>query len=259
MNQNGVPSESSAEDAVQPPVTRDDLKKFWIGLGAAIEWIAMRGQPMSVKLYLAREDEAGEALVAKLADLPSEIAESLVRGAIEDKDSPLVAIPAGIWRQTATSDANDIGQPYRLVGTDDDNELEGAIYSVPVTGDRDAQAPGYRRVQIRTDFILDNWPEYTTDIEPSSPIRRVVAQAEVRRMIEKIVAMTPEDLAPLTQREIFELVGRCISDAPRDMVRQFYREIMPNSKPGPRGGRNPDRKLRIQELGEKLIAAQLPN
>lgn len=107
MDENGVPSESSAEDTVQPPVTREDLEPAWIGLGAAIEWIAMRGQPMSQDMYFDQYDKAAAALVKKLGDTETPIAESLVRGAIEDKDGPLVAIPAGNWRQTATSDAND--------------------------------------------------------------------------------------------------------------------------------------------------------
>ena len=113
-------------------------------------------------MYRDREDEADEALVATLADLPSEIAESVVRGDPEEEPGLLVPIPSGIWRQTATSDANDARQPYRLIGTDDDGPWEGAILSVHVAG--------YRKVQIRSAFIIENWPEHTMEIEPV-PIR----------------------------------------------------------------------------------------
>jgi hypothetical protein len=260
MDEKGNPDQLTAENILQPLITREDLEKFWIGLGAAIEWIAMRGQPMPEPLYREREDAAAEALVAVLAGLPPAIAEALVRGAAENKTGPLVPIPSGVWRQTATSDANDAGQPYRLIGTDDHSEWEGAILCVPDSNRPipDDPNPGYRRVEIRTDFIRDNWPEHKKDIEPP-PIQRVVAQAELRRLIDKIVAMTPVDLTPLTQREIVELVKRCIPAASRDVVRGICRDAISNPKPGPRGPRNPDRKLLIQELGEKLIAAQLHN
>ena len=92
---------------VAPLVKRKHLNKTWIGLGAALEWIALRGQPMSLKLYHDRENEADQALVAALADLPNEIAESIVRGEAEKEPGVLGPIPSGIWRQTATCDAND--------------------------------------------------------------------------------------------------------------------------------------------------------
>ena len=250
MDVNGKPTQTSHEEFVYPHIMRQDLQKNWIGLGAALDWIALRGQPISEQLFSARDDEAAEKLVEVLADLPPAIAEALVRGAAEDDEGPLVPIPSGIWWRTATSDANDANQRYRLIGADDDCEWEGAIHGFRVSG--------YRRVQIRADFILENWPEHERNIEPR-PVRQLVAQAEVRRLIESIVASTPSDLAPLTQREIVDLVWLCIPDAPRDLIRQFYRKLEPTSKRGPRDPRNPDRKLRVQELGEKLFAAQLPN
>jgi hypothetical protein len=260
MDEEGDPDQLLDESILQPLIKREHLEKFWIGMGIAIDWIAMRGQPMSMQLYHEREDEAAEALVAVLADFPPVIAEALVRGAEEGQQGPLVPIPSGIWRQTATSDAKDARKPYRLIGTDDDYGWEGSILAVP-DSDRRISAyriPGYRRVQIRTDFILENWPEHKMDIEPS-PIRRVFAQAEIRRLIEKIVAITSVDLAPLTQREIYELVRRRIPAASRDVVRDCCRDLWPNLRPGPRSGRDPDRKLKIQKLGDDLIAAQLHN
>tara|TARA_R110002126_G_C10466129_1_gene500718 strand:+ start:1760 stop:2512 length:753 start_codon:yes stop_codon:yes gene_type:complete len=250
MDVNGKPKQTSHEEFVYPHITRQDLQKNWIGLGAALDWIAQRGQPISEQMFSARDDDAAEKLVEVLADLPPAIAEALVRGAAEDEEGPLLPIPSGIWWRTATSDANDANQLYRLIGTDYDCEWEGAIHGFRVSG--------YRRVQIRTDFILENWPEHERNIEPP-PARHRVAQAEVRRLIESIVASTPSDLAPLTQREIVDLVRRCIPAAPRDLVRQLCKELRPTSKPGPKGRRNPDRRLRVQELGEKFIAAQLPN
>ena len=237
-------------DIVQPLITLVNLDKFWIGVGAAIEWISMRGKPMTLEQYYKREDEAALALVTTLADMPAEQAEANVRGADESKPGPLIPIPSGIWPQTATSDSNDSGQLYRLIGTDDHDEWDAAILSV--------QLSGYRKIQVRSDFIKENWPEdggKTT--APSAG--RVVSQAQLRRLIEKIVNETPNELAPLTQREIIELVKRCIPSAPRDNVRRVYKDFVLNQKPGPRGPRNPDRQSRISELSEELIAAQLPN
>lgn len=237
-----------ADCIVQPTIVLDDLRRNWIGFGAAIEWIAMRGQPLSLQSYWARDDDAAEALVSELADLPPPIAESLVRGVAEDESGPLVPIPSGIWRLTATSDANDEEQPYRLIGTDDFCEQDGSIRGLHVSG--------YRRIQIRTDFIRDNWPENTDHIVPS-PTKRV-AQAQLRRLLEKIVAMTPQELAPLTQREMFKLARLRMPSVSRDFVRHFCGQVWPNP-PGPRGPRDPERSLRVKELGGELIAAQLPN
>lgn len=208
-----------------------------------------------------RDEYASEQLVALLSDLPPLAAEALVRGAAEAREGQLVPIPSGIWRQTSTSDSNDATQPYRLIGTDDDCEWEGAILGLHVSG--------YRRVQIRSDFILDNWPEHTFEIEPP-PTRDVVAVAELRRVIEKIDALTPSDLAPLTQREMVHFATRLMPGARRDRVRELYKDLRSPLKsgsqdlrsplkPGPRRRRDPDRELRLKELGEKLIAAQLHN
>lgn len=249
MVENGKRDEPVDERIVQPDIKPEQLEAHWIGLGAAIEWIAMRGQPLSLKSYWARDDDAAEALVSELADLPPPIAESLVRGVAEDASGPLVPIPSGIWRLTATSDANDEDQPYRLLGIDNYCEHDGSILGVHVSG--------YRRVQIRTDFIRDKWPDHKNDIAPS-PAKRF-APAEILRSIERIIAMAPQDLLPLTHREMFGLVRRCMPSVPRDSVRDVYGEHWANSKPGPRGPRNPERNLRVKELGGELIAAQLPN
>ncbi len=237
-------------NAIVPLITKRDLERTWIGLGVAVDWITMRGQPMSNLKYYAQYDEAAEALIDLLADTPPEIAESVVRGAAEDKQGPLIAIPSGIWRQTAPSDFRHGSRPYRLVCVDDEDEWEGGILGVHVTG--------YRKVQIRSDFILDAWPEQQLAIQPSKS-RRVVARADVRRMIEHIIAQTPDDLRSLSQFEIIQLVRRLMPEASRDVVREFVRDVLPVFKTGPRGRRNPDRKSRISEFGEKLLAAKLHN
>lgn len=235
---------------VEPLVKREDLNKTWIGLGVALEWIARRGQPMSLKSYRYHENEADEALVATLADLPSEIAESIVRGEAEEDRRRLVPIPSGIWRQTATSDANDDNQPYRLLGTDDDDEWEGAILGAHVSG--------YRRIQIRSSFILENWPKHEVGIE-MLPISPAVARAKVRRLVEMIVAKAPVSLAPISQGEMECLVRSVLPAAQRDLVRELHREIYPNPKRGPKGERNPDRKAQVEKFREELISAELRN
>ncbi|MBK8456418.1 MAG: hypothetical protein IPL47_04295 [Phyllobacteriaceae bacterium] len=57
-----------------------DLDGAWIGVGAALEWIAMRGQAIPASEYDQRSDAAAEAFITTLADMMPEIAESLVRG-----------------------------------------------------------------------------------------------------------------------------------------------------------------------------------
>lgn len=241
---------NSDNDAMQPYITFADLEDSWIGIGAAIDWIAMRGKPMTLKEYYKREDESAEALVEILSSIPPLQAEANVRGLDESNLGPLISIPSGIWPQTATSDSNDSGKLYRLIGTDDHHEWDGAILS--------PHASGYRRVQIRSDFIRDNWPE-NSNVLTAPPTRHVVSQAKLRRLIEKIILETPKELAPLTQREVNELVSLFIPSAQRDNIRRICKELIPLPKPGPRGRRNPERKTQIQELGEKLISAQLPN
>nr|WP_272212709.1 hypothetical protein [Marinicella sp. W31]MDC2878619.1 hypothetical protein [Marinicella sp. W31] len=241
---------SRANDAdVKPSVTREDLNKTWIGLGAALEWIALRGQPIPRESYRDREDEADEAFVARLVDLPSKVADSIVRGVPEEDTRKQVSIPSGIWRQTATSDVNDADRPYRLIGTDDDDQWEGAILGV--------QVAGYRRVQVRSAFILENWPEHTLEIETDR--KRAVSRAEVRRLIDIIVARTPASLAPISKDDIADLVRSIIPEAPRDMVRDLLGDFFPNPKRGPKGKRDPQRKSRLQKYREELIAAELRN
>lgn len=240
----------ATEELVQPHILRIHLEGTWIGLGAAIEWIALRGQPVLLHLYSRLEDEAAEQLVGILADLPPELAEANVRGVPENGEGLLVPVPSGIWRQTATSDENDQGQPFRLIGTDDHDEWAGQIVGL--------HASGFVRIEIRTHFILDNWRENERGPKPR-PARRAVARAELRALIEKIVASTPDHLVPLTQTEVVDVVRACKPNAPRDLIREFFEEFRPELKTGPRGPRDPDRRLRVQKFREKMIAAQLRN
>ena len=250
MNDQPEEDGTSDSDRLRPLITLQDLNSTWMGIATAIEWIAIRGQPASIEQHRKREDEAADALAGRLADLPPEIAEPLVKGVSTLEPGPLVPIPSGIWGQTAATEASEPSKPYRLTLTDEDFEWEGAILGL--------NGPGYRRVQIRTDFVRDNWPEHALDIAP--PLSRLpVARAELRRLIEKIVAITPTDLAPLTHREVLDLVKRRMPGASRDVVRDAYSELVPNAKRGPRGPRNPNRNERIKELSDELMAAQLHN
>lgn len=250
MDGNDEASQTTDCKIVQPYVTLADLQESaWIGIGAAMEWIAMRGKPLTVELYRKREDEADAALVATFANTPQN-EEWVVIG--EDQASPgeLKPIPIGIWLQTATSDFDDSGKPYRLIGTDEYNEWDGAIL--------DSQLSGYRKVKVRTAFILDHWPEDGEKTAAPSA-RNVVSQAQLRRLIKMICRDKSNELVPFSQAELIELVKRRFPNAPRDTVRRIYKELLPNQKPGPRGPRNPDRQRQIAELGENLIAAQLHN
>jgi hypothetical protein len=227
------------------------LQGTWIGAGLAIDWIAMRGQPIPEQEYRKRYDEAASALIALLADLPPEIAKSLAQGSAENNPADLVPIPAGVWPQTAAVDCGERDTPFWLVGVDDDVEGEGAILGHRISG--------YRRLQFRTDFIRESWSE--TTLEVAAPkIRRVVARAEIRRWIEQVIAETPVDLAPLRQNEIIAIVGMLLDKPPRDTIRELATAIRPEAKRGPRKGRRqPDRKKRIEEFGGKMLSAKLHN
>lgn len=254
---------SNADSHEQDPVVeslvkREHLNRTWIGLGAALEWIALRGQPIALNLYRDREDKADAALVALLADLTSAVAESVVRGAETGADGILVPVSSGIWRQTATCDANDKDLPFRLIGTDDHDEWEGTIIRKSQQVLQEGECPGYERAQIQSTFVLENRPEHTLDLQPVQ-VGPAAAIADVRRVIEAAIANAGEDIAPLTQREMLTIVKRCLPNARRNQVRDTYAEHRPSPKPGPKGARNPDRERQIEELGQKLIAAQLHN
>lgn len=241
------------QEMVAPLVTRRDLETNWIGLGAALDWILCCGQPMHDHDVRDRQNEAEAQFVAVMTDLPSHIAESVVRGVLQYEDVPLGPIPSGIWAQTATSDANDRGKPFRLIGTDADHpdgELDGSIHGL--------RKPGYLRIQVRTDFVLDHWPENNSVIA-SQKVQAAAAAAEVRRWIEMVIALWPADYLPLTQDEIVDLIRSILPNARRDLVRDAYRALQPNRKRGPRAGHNPERAKQIAEFREKMISAQLHN
>lgn len=250
MDRNDEPPRPADCNIGQPHITLADLKRGWIGIGAAIEWIVMRGEPLTVELYRKREDEAYEALVTTLADMPQNDAKLAVRGEDERNPGPLNSIPGGIWPQTATSDSNDSGKPYLLIGMDEYDEWGGALLG--------PQVSGYHRVQVRADFIREHWPEPGgKTAAPSGP--HAFSPDGLKHLIGTICQETPVALAPLTQKEVIDLVKRCLPGAPRDIVRQVYRNLLPVQKRGPRGPRNPDRQRLIQELSENLVAAQLHN
>jgi hypothetical protein len=229
---------------------RKHLDRVWIGIGLALEWIAMRGQPMLEQDYNNRDDEAATALVDFLADMPPEIAESVVRGTPEEYPGRLGPIPAGIWAQTAAKEPNHGKLPYLLIGVDDYDENEGVIVGRRVSG--------YRRVQIRAQFIVEHWPETTlaTAVAKSRP---AAAKAAIRLMIERIIAKTPEELGRLANSEVISIVRRIMPQASRDTVRDLVRDVQHNPKRGPRGERQPDRRQKLQEFGDRLLAAKLQN
>ena len=234
------------DDVVQPHFAWDDLSQTWIGLGAALDWIIMRGQPLPLHVYQRLEDEAAVALVAALADMEPTRAELMVRGAV-DGVGPLVSVAAGIWAQTATSEAEDGKKPYRLITVDKDEEWAGALHG----------KEEYRFLQIRAAFIRKTWPQNDAQIDARGTA--AVSRAKVERQVKSILAKAPATLLPLTQREVCGLVQRLCPGTPRDRVRDIFKEQDQVRKPGPRGPRFPERPALIAKLGDELIAAQLPN
>jgi hypothetical protein len=208
----------------------------------------MRGQPMPAKEFNARDDEAACELIALLTDMPPEIAESLVQGLGEEDQFRTVPIDAGIWRLTAATESKADELLYRLIGIDDSDENEGAILG--------PQRGGYRMVQIRAHFIAENRPETTLAIAPVKS-RAAVAKVNIQRTIESVIAQTPEELEPLANSEIENLVRQVLPDASRDVVREIISEIQPAPKRGPKGPRQPERKQKLKEFGERFLAAKL--
>ncbi|MBK8456419.1 MAG: hypothetical protein IPL47_04300 [Phyllobacteriaceae bacterium] len=135
------------------------------------------------------------------------------------------------------------------MATDDANEWEGAILGL---------AGGYRRVQVRTSFLREHWPPDHPAIEPKRKRKRF-AIAELRQLIETVVAKTPPELAPLRKTEIAEIARKCMPQAPRDKVRDIMRDLGLEAKTGPRGPRDPERPKHILEFGEKMLFAKLRN
>ncbi len=248
MEESRLGAQVAAETLLQPTATRKHLDSVWIGIGLALDWIAMRGQPMPAQDYNARHDEAASALVDLLANMPPAIAEAVVRGAAEGHLEELKPIPSGIWPQTAANASNEANRPYWLIDVDDDDENEGAILG--------PQVSGYRRVQIQADFIADNWPETTLAIA-GAKIRPAVAKQTIRNMINEINAAAPKELKPLSMYEIVALVRRRLPHASEKMVRKCIHEREPKPKRGPKGPHKSDRQARLQELSDKLLAPQL--
>jgi hypothetical protein len=248
MDESRQGDQVSAETLLQPTATRKHLNRGWIGIGLALDWIAMRGQPMPAQDYNARHDEAASALVDLLANTPPAIAEAVVQGAAEgnlDKHEP---IPSGIWPQTAANASNEASRPYRLIGVDDDDENEGAILRPHLSG--------YRKVQIRAYFIAANWPETTLAIAEAK-IRPAVSVDDIEKAIQKIRAEVPQEVGPLANYEITKLVRLLMPHASRGMVRNLVNEAQPDPKRGPKGPRQPDRKDQLEEFGRRLLAAKL--
>jgi hypothetical protein len=248
MDESRQGDQVAAETLVQPKATRKHLNRGWIGIGLALDWIAMRGQPMPVQDFYARHDEAASALVDLLADMPPEIAESLVQGVPDEDQGKSEPIPSGIWRQTAANVYNEASRPYRLIGVDDDDENEGAILRPHLSG--------YRKVQIRAYFIADSWPETTLAIVAVKS-RPAVSVDNIEKAIQKIRAEALQEIGLLANGEITKLVRRLMPHASRGMVRDLVNEAQPDPKRGPKGPRQPGRKDQLEEFGRRLLAAKL--
>lgn len=237
-------------------VTADDFVEAWIGVGAAMDWIALRGKGMSPKEYETRSDEAAEAFVSVLCGLPPDLAEAQVRGLTFDAsgvamENGLRPVPAGIWPcVAATEEEFEVdGRNYLLVLTDDHDEWAAAIRGRSVS---------YRRLQARTSFILEHWPANTLQIEPVKRAKPFV-QANARKLIERLVARTPPELDPLTIEETERLVDDIAPEVPRDFVRKVVKELRKDRKTGPRGPRQPERPSLFEKFRGEMRAAELRN
>ena len=53
MDHNSEADPHTKDSYVEPLVKREHLEENWIGLGIALEWIALRGQPLEQRILLS--------------------------------------------------------------------------------------------------------------------------------------------------------------------------------------------------------------
>jgi hypothetical protein len=253
----GESNKSGSVEAVQfvePSATRELLSaRHWIGLGLALDWIAMRGQPMPLSEFNARHDLAASDLIDHLADMPTDMAEAMVRGVPENENGALKAVPAGIWRQTTAREDEFGDLPFFLIGTSDGpgGEWEGTIAG--------REASGYAKVSIRADFVLEYWPGDASEAGDSIHQKRAISPIALEKLVRSIIAATPDNLHPFSIDEISTLVRLRMPNCPRTSIRTLITKIRGHLKPGPKSARQPDRKDRFEEFCRNNSAAELHN
>ncbi|PSH63757.1 hypothetical protein CU102_23140 [Phyllobacterium brassicacearum] len=233
----------------------------WIGFGAAVDWIALRGQSVAEGEYGDRLDDAVAVLITEIQNLDPASCEVVVEGVeLLDVKGPHVSVLHGCWSGVRFREADFELGAFNLVLVDDDDEWGGSL---------DGRSDGYTKLRIRTHFILDRWQLGTLEVDPdkqfaAKKLQRVSKGARYSELgftqaLNKLISLAPADILPLTVRELDFITKAKFPTVPRDVSRRIYKKIAGQQRPGPRGSRDSDlgRKKRIQELCEKILAAQL--
>ncbi len=252
------------ERQIPGSTTCSQLKEnSWIGFGAAVDWIALRGQSVAEGEYGARLDHAVAALIGEIQRLDPASCEAVVEGVeLLDVQGPHVSVLHGCWPGVRFRAADFALGAFNLVLVDDDDEWGGSL---------DGRSDGFTKLRIRTRFILDRWQLGTLEVDPDKQVvakglQKISKSARYSepgftQFIEKLLSLAPADILPLTVREVEAVTKVSFPTVPRDVLRRIYKQIAGSQRPGPRRTRNSDldRKKRFQEWCEKILAAQLHN
>lgn len=243
-------------------VTRAYMEqKIWLGLGEALEWIALRETTIAERDYAERDGSATHALIRVLSDTEPSIAERVIEGVlVNDGSSEHGGIPHGVWPQTVPAEEYESGH-FALSPIDDNSEYGGSLIG---------QLRTWTNLRIRSFFILDLWKAGILEIDPAlqgsdqadSLVDKLdhVAPSEVRLFLKSTLAQIPCDLTPLTQAEV---VGICRAKFPtfsRERTEALFKEERPKTWPtkrGPRGPRNPGRKAKLEEFTGQITSGKL--
>ena len=255
---------SADEGKAEVHIKLDNLtEQEWIGFGAAVEWICMRGKPMPLHQYESRLDEAAAILASELYKCGEVESEQTVKGvANDDPDGFQKSIPHFVWKNVVVhEDEYDLQRwNLALVGRNDE---WGAELIGPTRR--------YLDLQIKSGFILRRWRPATLELDPmrigggknsSAGRTKKSADGDLLLFAVAVFRQLPGHLSPLRQQEFEELVKARFPDCTRTKSRDFFTKYKPKNwttKRGPRGPQDTDRARRLDEFRQKMISAELRN
>ena len=244
-----------------------------------MNWVIQRGNPISQADYDARADKAEAEIVEVLADGDEKIVKRAVRGMKRNKAGRMrsISVDPGVWEVTCTDEVEDDDPhfQYRFLPIDPDGrakdaELYGsltALRSQPLAGEKlpakpifaqgnlpsvkpkrmgTKRDPHYRRLKIRTDFLLEHWPEVR-----QAGGQRDLGRATKLAMIEACGWLAHEwspDYQPLNKTEFEKLLNGIFPNSRRDQRRNLSMQFLTAPPKSGRRKLEPDREERLSEL-----------
>ncbi|WP_442577792.1 hypothetical protein ACSBOB_19770 [Mesorhizobium sp. ASY16-5R] len=224
----------------------DLLDNVWLGVGAAVEWIAFRGDRVPAADHDKRIEEASKALLTTLQKRANDGGRAVVLGKKGDRTEKRQPIPDSVWWEEITLDIRlfDVGGRYYLSLVGDDDEWGASVEG------RDER---WSDLAIDTQFVLVHWKPKTPESGPPSqggdtvvPRRNEFSVPKAERLLQKILADWPSDELPLSKAEFVAIFRIAYPSASRDRVKAlpFIKDLPSNT--GPRGPRDPDRKVSVR-------------